>query len=277
MQTTCPECKTTFRLSQEQLGLRRGLVRCGHCKAVFNAYHTLMPELVSPPLHHDVPALPDDTEPDLGPSLELPEDVPLAGMPIQLSQEIAEPAAATELAPPEDILLNELPPGPDKASTPIWQGMFYAGLSLILSGVLLGQLAYLLRGDLVTRAPSLRPYLAALCEPFGCNVPLPRGLDKQAITSSSLEHDVERVTRVRLTLLLTNRTGYTQAWPYLMLTLTDLHEVPVAQKTFPPSVYLPTGLAAAKGMKAGSEREIRLDLDLGKIEASGYSLDLIYL
>ena len=49
MQTSCPECGTTFRVSQDQLGLRRGLVRCGSCDAVFNAYDTLLPELESAP------------------------------------------------------------------------------------------------------------------------------------------------------------------------------------------------------------------------------------
>lgn len=48
MHTTCPECRTSFRVSQDQLGLRRGLVRCGKCNAVFNAYDALLPELEEP-------------------------------------------------------------------------------------------------------------------------------------------------------------------------------------------------------------------------------------
>lgn len=49
MLTTCPECRTVFRVGQEQLDDKRGLVRCGHCRAVFNAYDTLLPELASLP------------------------------------------------------------------------------------------------------------------------------------------------------------------------------------------------------------------------------------
>lgn len=48
MLTTCPECQTTFRLSHAQLEARRGLVRCGYCRAVFNAYDTLLPEFETP-------------------------------------------------------------------------------------------------------------------------------------------------------------------------------------------------------------------------------------
>ncbi len=48
MLTTCPECHTSFRVGQAQLDSRRGLVRCGRCSAVFNAYDTLLPELAAP-------------------------------------------------------------------------------------------------------------------------------------------------------------------------------------------------------------------------------------
>ncbi|MEM5364471.1 DUF3426 domain-containing protein [Paraburkholderia azotifigens] len=39
--TRCPFCETVFRLQPEQLTLRRGLVRCGHCKQVFDASSSL--------------------------------------------------------------------------------------------------------------------------------------------------------------------------------------------------------------------------------------------
>ncbi|HEY1999862.1 zinc-ribbon and DUF3426 domain-containing protein [Paraburkholderia sp.] len=39
--TRCPFCETIFRLQPEQLALRRGLVRCGHCHEVFDATSSL--------------------------------------------------------------------------------------------------------------------------------------------------------------------------------------------------------------------------------------------
>lgn len=47
MYTQCPECKTIFRLSEEQLALAGGKVRCGHCLGVFTARD------------HEVDALPE--------------------------------------------------------------------------------------------------------------------------------------------------------------------------------------------------------------------------
>jgi len=273
MQTTCPECKTTFRLSQEQLGLRRGLVRCGQCKAVFNAYHTLLPELVTPPGTAAEPALQpipvaDDPAPPSG-------DNSPPGTESFLTPETVCIAEPTAVVPSQEFLQDEWPSNAQPPRT-IWRPVFLASLNLLLLILLGAQLAYFLRGELANRMPSARPWLTAFCEPLGCSVPLPHGLDKRAIASSSLEHDPERVSRVRLTLLIANHAAYHQAWPWLMLTLTDLHESPVALKTFPPGVYLPAGFATDKGIGAGSEREIRLDLDLGKIDAAGYNLDLIY-
>lgn len=39
--TTCPNCETSFRVVADQLKLRRGLVRCGHCRNVFSGLERL--------------------------------------------------------------------------------------------------------------------------------------------------------------------------------------------------------------------------------------------
>ncbi len=38
LSTNCPDCKTHFRITQEQLAVRQGLVRCGRCQTVFNGF-----------------------------------------------------------------------------------------------------------------------------------------------------------------------------------------------------------------------------------------------
>ena len=39
--TRCPECDTTFRVTDETLKKASGQVRCGRCASVFNAYSEL--------------------------------------------------------------------------------------------------------------------------------------------------------------------------------------------------------------------------------------------
>ena len=36
MYTKCPECQAIFRVTEEQLSIAEGLVRCGICDAIFN-------------------------------------------------------------------------------------------------------------------------------------------------------------------------------------------------------------------------------------------------
>jgi hypothetical protein len=81
---------------------------------------------------------------------------------------------------------------------------------------------------------------------------------------------------VHLILLLSNRSGQIQTWPHIALTLSDVREVPVAQQVFAPQIYLPKAVNIAAGMAVDAEREIRLDLDIGNLVASGYTLNLIY-
>lgn len=61
--TRCPYCRTTFRVANDQLKLRAGLVRCGACKQVFNGVeHLLQPEAAAaPPVQPSPPSVPVGT------------------------------------------------------------------------------------------------------------------------------------------------------------------------------------------------------------------------
>ena len=49
LQTQCPQCDTRFRVTEEQLSVAAGKVRCGNCMHVFNAVeHQVLPETEPP-------------------------------------------------------------------------------------------------------------------------------------------------------------------------------------------------------------------------------------
>ena len=50
MRTRCPACATIFRVTSEQLRLKAGKVRCGHCQSVFNAFDEFLPDTDVPPV-----------------------------------------------------------------------------------------------------------------------------------------------------------------------------------------------------------------------------------
>ncbi len=45
MFTCCPKCETCFRITEQQLAIAKGLVRCGHCQKVFNGSENLTENL----------------------------------------------------------------------------------------------------------------------------------------------------------------------------------------------------------------------------------------
>lgn len=293
MLTTCPECQTTFRVTQEHLGLRRGLVRCGHCGVVFNGYDSLLAELVAPPAESvknlvEPAANPFETL-DVAPPL-MQERADAAPETEALEHPVAEPLAQPEATPAatpvvvpesvetsESILLSELPTRIRSSKSPRPPLYFLMlAAALLLAGILLLQTTVFLRAELAAALPASRPLLLTLCRPLGCLVPLPRQLDKTAITASSLEHDAENKARVRLSLLLANPRAQAQTWPHIVLILTDVRDAPIARRVFSPKEYLAPGARLETGMAAGEEQEIRLDLDTGTLAATGYALDLAY-
>lgn len=72
--TRCPHCDTRFRVTDEQLGIAKGKVRCGSCMEVFNAIDNREPE------KQEGPAKPADVKTSTPPpSWSEAEDQDLAG------------------------------------------------------------------------------------------------------------------------------------------------------------------------------------------------------
>ena len=108
--TSCPSCRTVFRVTQQQLELRSGRVRCGHCQRVFDGVAQLVVLAPRPEPDEDFEEF---DELALGPptvtlrsahALGTPAEGPLGGEPA------ASPAPVTEFAEPSA-------PGNDSAAS----------------------------------------------------------------------------------------------------------------------------------------------------------------
>lgn len=307
MLTTCPECRTAFRVTQEQLGARRGMVRCGRCNAVFNAFDNLQAEIEAP-LEPDLDR-PEQTEiePDTPrlPAAESP------GAPISAYETVQESSDATEMraGPADDwlnqtaedsveldasrmtdnplaaqrrevdaILLSDLhaSEAPESTGRGVWQAMLYTALGIFLVVTLLAQSAFFLRAELVTWLPEWRPAMVQACKALGCNLPLSRDPDMLRIEASSLETDPEQAAHARLRVTFSNRARQAQDWPHFILKLSDVNNTAMAQRVFKPKDYLAKDRSLSAGIAARSEHEFQLDLDLGNLSAAGYEVKPYY-
>ena len=250
--TRCPVCATAFRVQGSQLSARGGQVRCGKCGTVFDGLAALVEE--------GVERLRLEPSPQLG----------LFDPGRNRAQADSNATMADEDAPVPEFLLK---PEPSPRSRVLW-----SFLILVAAAGLVAQAAYRYRTELAVLAPSTRPALVAACRVLRCTLTLPRRAELMGIDSSDLQADARYDSLIVLNAVLHNRAPFPQQFPALELTLTDERDKPVLRRVLMPADYLAPGRAASieQGLAPGAEMNLRINLDAGKVRATGYRLYLFY-
>jgi predicted Zn finger-like uncharacterized protein len=215
---------------------------------------------------------------DLGP---LPQIYPAPSTyPSEAHTPIYSTAPATVAAPaPPRTRIEYATPLPGTARVrrfaprriPAWA---WRAASALLGVLLLAQTTYFLRDTLVSRLPQTRPALEQVCAVLGCTLSLPKNLSLLQIVGSDLQ--TEASGRLKLTLTLGNRAGHAQAWPVLLLTLTDQRNRPLARRSFAPSEYLGDATRIDAGIPPRSEQPLNLPLTVRDLAPMGFDLQLAY-
>jgi len=146
--------------------------------------------------------------------------------------------------------------------------------SLLLLAILLAQATYFLRDTVVSQLPQTRPAFEQACATLGCTLSLPKNLTLLKIVGSDLQ--TEASGRLKLALTLGNRANHVQAWPVLILTLTDQRNRPLARRSFAPSEYLGDAQRIAAGIPPRSEQALTLPLNVRNLAPMGFDLKLTY-
>jgi len=268
MLTRCPTCSTAFRVTSEQLKVRAGKVRCGHCSAVFNALDTLEDAPAAAAAADVASAPPKPVSPTL---VEPPpsEPSPESSLPGQPATEPPDENAPTDILP-EGIGSEIEPPAP-RGRLRAW-GL--AGLAALAFFVV--QAAYFFRAELAVSEPDLRPLLEEMCGLLDCDIPLPRKADLVSIEASDLHPDPRQKNLLVLVATLKNRAPFAQDYPHLELTLTDTRDQPMVRKVLSPAEYLAQGADVRTGFAANGDLAVNLGLDATDVGASGYRLYLFY-
>jgi len=277
MHTQCPDCRTVFRVTPDQLRAADGRVRCGRCKEVFNANDNLVVHL---PLESALPGHTPDggfDEVNIETLLKLPdgqEDEPLGvrgrpdaaaaatgstpDHPSPFAQVIAEERARNTRPPP--MQTAELPlalqptPAPDGTAALTF---FIIG-SLLLAALLAGQFAWFQRDRLALHA-ELRPWLERMCEVGECSLPPRRAPEAIQLSRRDIRSHPHHREALVITGTLINGAAFSQPYPEVGVTLHDLAGNPIASRRFRPEEYLAEGSAEAL-FGAREEAELRLEV-----------------
>ena len=300
--TRCPGCATVFRVSAAQLALREGQVRCGHCRAVFDANKervTLDAPRRDDAFHDELAAgrptvtlrsadalQPVDAGTNLSDKSDASSPVPETGPASRTVPESTEAASAEAEAPADDVEApidvgdTDLRPSrfewsPRKSLRERPKAVYGAAIGVLLAA-LAGQALFEYRDALAAHAPFTRPVLQATCRLFGCAVGPLRDAGALSIDASDLRIDPAHRGLLKLSATIRNRASYPIAWPYLELTLTDASDRVVARRAFAPADYATASGDAGRGIPANGEDAVTLFLDASETTQSGYRLYLFY-
>jgi predicted Zn finger-like uncharacterized protein len=304
--TRCPSCSTIFRVTPEQLALRQGQVRCGHCRQVFDGHAHLIslaptsrpqgeePEadelLAGPPTVtlRSAQALRPATEEGVesgtptaaavaGPA-EPPVGAPRAGTSLRdvLPRRPGTAPAAAAAQPDEEVDYDSrFAWDRPRQQRPVLRALWIAAIPILLVA-LAAQATYHFRDAVAAHWPATRPALNALCGALGCTVRPLRDIAALSIDASDLQADPAHRGLLILTATLRNRAGYAVAYPYLELTLTDATDRVVVRRALPPSDYASGAADLGRGIAANGEAIVRLFIDASATSQAGYRLYLFY-
>ena len=267
--TRCPICEALFRVTPDQLRVRAGQVRCGRCNAVFDGLAHLVPESAEA-------ALP--TEETTAGKVDAPrseiEALDFVSGAARVTRAEAVPHAGTSAG-------AALEGAPAPASAPVLDRLRREWKTIAVSGLLLAllatQLALRQRDTLAAEHPGLRSVLVALCGIVGCEVNLPRAVDRLSIEGDEMiAADPKDPSRILLVATLRNSAAFPVAYPSLELSLQNARDEILARRVLGPADYLEPGSDATRGLAAHGDLPLRLALDTGPVRAEGYRLFLFY-
>ncbi len=288
--TRCPGCRTIFRVTEEQLAVRDGRVRCGHCKNVFDgnaerislvppsdaagrppAARDVSPTPV-PPAVTDFAATPRADGAGRGPQVRGGDDADVrSGMHASVADELdlgAEPR-------PEVDYVDRFARSRRGRWSRVADKLAVLGLPVLLLA-LIGQAVFHFRDALAAHVPALKPMLVQACALIGCTIGPLHESSGLSIDASDLQADPAHRGLLMLTATLRNRSGLPLAFPHLELTLTDAQDQVVVRRVLLPPEYVGGGADLAAGIPPNAETPVKLFIDASATSQAGYRLYAFY-
>jgi predicted Zn finger-like uncharacterized protein len=304
--TRCPECDTTFRVTDETLKKASGQVRCGRCASVFNAYAELQDRGAKPEaragVRQTLTAVPPPDPPKPGASVsgaparletQRAEVDSGAGLGTSSAEVVAETtvAAAEPLAgeKPRDphaisatevdrVLTDEQP-----SKVPyVWlhpeprpQSRWWAVGSALALLALGAQAIHYFRPDIAGHA-TFGPWITAAYNALGAEIAPNWDVHQYEIIDwvATAEPNSRGVGSLKITARIQNRGPQRQPYPAVQLRLKDRYEAAVGSRIFTPAEYLPRDAPRGRLMSPGETARAEIEVVDPGPDAYGFELDV---
>jgi len=244
--TFCPNCQTQYFVSEEQLGKHQGQVRCGHCLHVFDGnVHRL--DLSTGIVSHI-------------------EDTSLTSEPAAVENV----ANSTKLNEAEDTKPHHVK---NLSSNKRSRINLYA---ILLLACFFFQCIFFLRNQLVIYYPNTKPYLEQICTMLSCQIALPKKIESIVIDDSDIKEDPIYIGLMHVSSTIINQANFSQAYPNIELTLTDIDDKPRLRRLFKPNEYLNDHSNIINGMASKAEIKVNIPIKITGFNVAGYRVFLTY-
>jgi predicted Zn finger-like uncharacterized protein len=308
--TRCPDCDTTFRITDEALQKAGGRVRCGRCAGVFNAYAELQDTDDEATGETPAPAQPDGAA---GGDEAVPQGVtPLAhtqahGQPAAAppsedgaSPTVADVVAEIELATDTESLEPELGPGDDSmgagsvdealtsAAPPSDASATWSGLAVVqqparrwrvaaaVAAVALAlQIGNHYRTSLAGN-PALGPLVQRAYALLGVTVTPSWDVRQYKILDwvATAEPNTRGLGSLKISARIQNLGPLSQPYPEVKLRLKDRFEDAVGGRMFTPDEYLSSDARGDRLMQPGETARAAIEVVDPGPDAYGFELDV---
>lgn len=257
METRCPNCNTLFRITETQLEIADGMVRCGYCREVYDAkqYQTDNAPVEN---KNQLDAFDENTRLDDVDEAILPaSDIEQGDV-----EEIDEAPLFGDIQ--NELIPDELRAESAKTHTSTLATIAWSFAILLLTGALIGEYIWFNRYTLV-HDQRLRPVTDRICEHFDCEQLQLRDPSKIEMLSRNVYTHPNQKEALMITTTMVNHADYAQPYPSVQIDFSNVRGELLASRRFTPEEYLNIDADHLRPLQPGSPITFGMEIrDPGK-------------
>lgn len=296
MKVECPHCQTIFKLTETQLEIADGMVRCGVCHDVFNALHNI-----------DYPFDDDDDEKPATPPVETAienlaaslnvKDKTLPDEPVrELSRALNDLSSDQPINQPDthastvknetnvtDDFFDDIQSKliPDEYRIPelkipysIWHDIAWSIAILMLAVTLFAEYAWFNRNELVAN-PQLKPWVTKICNFADCEAMSLRYPKEIEMVSRNIYSHPNVSNALMISLTMVNHATFAQPFPNIKIDFSDVRGSVVASRTFLAEEYLQLKKRSLRLLPPEASTDISMEIQDPGPRATTYEFNFL--
>lgn len=262
MFTRCPNCGTVFNISDQQLAIANGSVRCGACEIVFDARLSLFVKIDYPPKQ--------DTDVDLTAEADIIMPARNSTENTEQQETLLDPVNTPAKATVPDEISDQISELETKSNSSALLKVTGIISLLALTALFALQTIAHYKSELLPAAIQ-----AHTCKWLICSHATPVALDQIEILNRDIISHPEADNALLVTMTIINRAKFVQPYPLLEIRLFDVVGDIIAARRFTPDEYLPFPHASEDKFMPTTPISVRMNLvDPGE-QVVGYELNFM--